>query len=482
MIDDNTIITYDMAALLSKETMYDLLEIAEPEERERLAALLEMKAKELGCEAQFKRVLKAYYKANEDNTKDYLKAVRAAKEEPFELEKDPNSGKVLNTIENFVRILNNDPKFAGLKFNILRQSPETVENGLTRDWTNADDAEYRRYVEERYKLHSEKKSDDALRIVFASRQYHPIRDLIDQLQNDWDGQIRLETFLCKWMKCEDTPYTREVSRLIFAGGINRLYDSGCKFDDMPVLIGTKQGEGKSTIIQALAMREEWFTEVNEFEGDRAVEVLNGAWICEVSELLALTKAKEENAVKAFLSRQKDRYRVPYDKRPEDRPRQCIMIGSTNVEAFLRDKTGNRRFFPVKVYQNGYYLYDHLEELKADIRQCWAEAKIRFDIGHLPSCFDRKLADVARQEQEKATESDWRVGTIQQYLMDKNKTCVIDLWIRALDNTYSKPTKKDSNEIALILQGLEGWERDKTKSRFGSYGVQQCWTKVSNSEG
>ena len=291
----------------------------------------------------------------------------------------------------------------------------------------------------------------------------------------WDGQSRIDGFLRRWIRCEDNLYTREVSRLIFAGGIHRLYDPGCKFDLMPVLIGTHQGEGKSTLVRMLAMRDEWFTEVTEFEGPRSVEGLEGAWICEVSELLALTKTKETEAVKAFLSRQKDRHRTPYDKRPEDRPRQCIMIGTTNKERFLTDATGNRRFLPVKVNQSGYDIFDRLDALREDIRLCWAEAKSLYDRGAIPPYLSRELADTARGEQQNATEEDYRIGMITEYLRGKTKTCIIDLWTRALDNMYAKPTRKDSNDIALILQNLDGWQRDRNGSTFPPYGYQQTWS-------
>ncbi len=157
------------------------------------------------------------------------------------------------------------------------------------------------------------------------------------------------------MKAEDNEYTREVSRLIFAGGIHRLYSPGCKFDDVPVLIGTSQGEGKSTIVRWLAIHDDHFTEVTEIDGQKGVEQLEGAWICEIAELLALTKAKEQEAVKSYIARLKDKYRKPWGKNTDELPRRCIFIGTTNNEQFLRDKTGNRRFYPVKVNSKGQFI-------------------------------------------------------------------------------------------------------------------------------
>jgi predicted P-loop ATPase len=311
--------------------------------------------------------------------------------------------------------------------------------------------------------------------VFANNQYHPIRDLVDGFE--WDGQERIPHFLHTWTKCEDTAYTREVSRLIFSGGIHRLFSPGCKFDDMPVLIGTKQGEGKSTLVRWLALSDDYFSEVNEFEGQRGIESLEGAWICEVSELLAMTKTKEQEAVKSFLTRLNDRYRMPFDKRVTDHPRQCLFIGTTNKEQFLTDKTGNRRFYPVKVNQSGYDLFEHEAEIKEYIRQCWAEAKAKLDVGEMKPYADRDLVAVIREMQAAAVEDDYRVGMIEDYLEERTEVCVLEIWQNALKmGEFSKPSKKDSTEIALILQGFDGWEKQPKVKRFANFGVQKWWRK------
>lgn len=472
-ITDSTIISIDKEALLKRETLLSLLDIQEPEERARLSALLELRAKEMGLQKEFKTVLKAYIQADEELAKEWKRA-NAKKRARIDLDFDGN-GRPLASINNFLQVLENDPKFDGIRFNLLTYSPEQMRNGKTERWLDSDDAETRRYIEKEYGFHSAQKCDDALRIVFANNQYHPIRDLVDSFE--WDGQERIPHFLHTWTKCEDTAYTREVSRLIFAGGIHRLYNAGCKFDDMPVLIGTKQGEGKSTLVRWLALSDEYFSEVNEFEGQRGIESLEGAWICEVSELLAMTKTKEQEAVKSFLTRLNDRYRMPFDKRVTDHPRQCLFIGTTNKEQFLTDKTGNRRFYPVKVNQSGYDLFEHEAEIKEYIRQCWAEAKAKLDSGEMKPYADRDLVAVIREMQAAAVEDDYRVGMIEDYLEERTEVCVLEIWQNALKmGEFSKPSKKDSTEIALILQGFDGWEKQPKVKRFANFGVQKWWRK------
>ena len=142
---------------------------------------------------------------------------------------------------------------------------------------------------------------------------------------------------------------------------------------------------------------------------------------------------------------------------------------------MTDKTGNRRWYPLKVNSVGYDLFDHKEEIKQDIIQCWAEAKALYDEGRLPPYANRNVLNDIKQKQLQAVEDDYRVGLIESYLENRDKTCVIDIWKYALDNQFSKPTRKESNDIVLILQSIPGWEKGKNE-RFRDYGTQLCWIK------
>lgn len=479
MINEESIIMLTPEAMFSREMFLELMDEPE-EERTRLSALLQLKAKELGIEKEFKAVMKSYNEADKKLAAEYKRSWMVQKSSiPLDFD---GKGNPLSSIENYVKVFENDPKFADIKMNLLTHSPEQIKEGKAYRWTDADDAETRRYIEKNYHFHNSHKCDDALRVILRRNQYHPVRELIESFE--WDGNSRIYDFLSKWTGCENSQYTREVSRLIFAGGIHRLYNPGCKFDDMPVLIGTRQGEGKSTFVRWLALKDEFFTEVTEFEGQRGIEAVEGAWICEVSELLALTKTKEQEAVKSYLTRLNDRYRMPFDKRVTDHPRQCIFIGTTNKEQFLTDKTGNRRFYPVKVNQTGYELFNKEAELKAYIRQCWAEAKQLFDKGELKPYADQSLTDVIRKKQSDAVEDDFRIGMIKAYLEDKDEVCVLQLWQEALQmGIYSKPEKKDSNEIGLIMQSLsDDWEKQSKPKRMKNYGLQKWWKRVRFDKG
>ena len=446
-----------------------------PDVREQLKALYFARLMELKADKTLKDQVKRVFKTLDDAerlaaqkyTKEY-----AEKNSKIPLEMDGH-GKPMGTIDNFLLILRNDKEFESLRFNQLSYSPEHIVDGKLERWQDKDDSRARFYIEQKYKIHNREKLDDALRILFAEREYHPIKQIIEAVE--WDGVSRIQELFIKWLKCEDTPYIREVTRLVFAGGIHRLYNAGCKFDDVAVLIGTKQGEGKSTFARWLAIRDEFFTEVTEIEGQKGIEAIEGAWVCEIAELLAVTKSKEVEAVKSYITKLVDRYRRPFDRRTTDHKRQCVFIGTTNKEQFLTDKTGNRRWYPVKVNSSGYDLHDHKEEIQADILQAWAEAKHLYDKGELYPYADRSLLSEIRERQEMAVEDDYRVGMVTEYVSKKDKVCILELWKYALDNEWSKPTRRESNELTLILQSIGGWERGKVE-RHSEFGNQMFWVK------
>lgn len=394
-------------------------------------------------------------------------AVKVAKK----LEKAKN-GKPEKTIPNFLIVFENDSNLKDIvRYNELSMSAENSRTG--KIWNEQDDSLLKAYIEATYKMRNNECYYDAFNIVCHKNSYNPIKQLLESKQ--WDGKERISTLFQKYLGCEDNAYTKEVARLVFAGGIARLYNNGCKFDFMPIFRGT-QGSGKSSFIRWLALNDSWFKEVNELDGQEGKEALDGAWICEISELLALTKSKEVEAVKSFITRQNDNYRKPYERRVTDNPRKCIFIGTTNRSQFLTDATGNRRFLPIETHSNGYDLFEKEKECREDILQCWLEAKHNFDNGNYSLVANKEILDVIKEKQADFVEDDWRIGVIQKYISDKDKTCVKDIWDNAFAYTQ-QITKKDSNDIVSIFDNMFTDEWEKSKSiRFENYGIQRGWRR------
>ena len=407
-----------------------------------------------------------------------------------------DKGKPFTTISNFLEIMRNDPQYENIRFNEISNQAEvygTDDNGELeiRPWQEANDAASREYIERVYGIHSVSKHDDALKVLFQERRYNPIKDIIEAVE--WDGVVgRCEEFLIKYLHADDTPYTREVSRLMFAGGIHRVYRPGTKFDVVPILIGLKQGEGKSTALRLLAIHDRFYTETRNLSGDqKAIESIQGVWIVEIGELAAF-KSSEMEFIKAFVTQTSDKLRLPYDRRTTDLPRRNIFIGTGNNALFLTDKSGNRRFFPVTVNSDGYEIGDHEDEIRRYVLQAWAEARERYKSGQMPPFPNRELLEEYRQAQEDATVDDWRVGVIKEYISrragnDKSLgpyICTREIWEKALYPEDSKPREMkivDGKAISEILDHLEGLKRSEPRlKRTRLYGPQKTWEKLEES--
>ena len=312
-------------------------------------------------------------------------------------------------------ILANDQKFAGFRWNELERRIENHGNlPWYRDhieWTDTDEACMLSELEKSYGFCSSYWLNNAL-TTFTNRpenRFHPIKDFIESVP--WDRQERLDTLLIDFLGASDNAYTRAVTRKTFTAAVARIYEPGIKFDHMLVLNG-KQGIGKSTLFSRMGGA--WFSDsltLTDMKDKAGAEKLRGKWLLEISELNGL-KTAEVETIKAFLSTQKDRYRPPYGKQAQDFLRSCIIVGTTNSEhGYLRDSTGNRRYWPVSVRKSERSPWE-LDE--ATVAQIWAEAKFRYDKGE-KLYLEGELAEYAARHQKEMMEPEDREGLIQEYL-------------------------------------------------------------------
>ena len=420
------------------------------------------------------------------------------------------NGKIEKTINNAVIVLENDPLLKGKIVTdefascgiVLGKLPWSHEDEKRR-WKDADDASFYNYMELFYGITGREKLDNALLIVSNQNRINDVKEYLKSLK--WDGTRRVDMLLPDYLGAEDSPYTRAVMRKSLCAAVARAVTGGVKYDYMPIFSGP-QGIGKSTLLAILGGA--WFSDsLTTFEGKEAAELIQGTWINEIGELSAFTK-QETQVIKQFLSKTHDIYRAAYGRRTEKYPRRCVFFGTSNDSDFLKDSTGNRRFWPVDV---GIHPAKKSvwEELPKEVDQVWAEAYMYWQLGErlfLPKEIERMAEEMQeghreasgkegmiRDFLEREIPSDWNNYDLQQRrqfwngnlklpdhteLVKRDKVCAMEVWAECFsgDPRYLKRT--DSMEINSALQAIKGWKRNKDKRRYGPYGPQRGFEKVN----
>lgn len=432
------------------------------------------------------------------------------------LELDKN-GEIKETLTNIVEILRHDTHLQSIAYNEHRSGIDVRNKEalpwipVKEGWSDSDLAAAKVYFDRVYNIWSPSKFKDALIAVSAERAFHPIKEYFDTLP-EWDGIERIDTLLIDYLGADDNAYTRAVIRKTLVAAVARIYVPGTKFDYIMVLNGP-QGIGKSTLFARLGGQ--WFSDsltISDMRDKTGAEKLQGYWLLELSELNGMKKVDVE-IVKSFISRTDDKYRAAYGTVVESHPRQCIIVGSTNsTGGFLRDITGNRRFWPVQV--SGISTCKPWE--LSDIEQIWAEVIFKYNEGE-ELILTGKEAELAYNEQQDAMENDDREGLVREFLekllpdnwrdldlherrvflsgdefgasehvgtVVRDKVCTLELWAECFGKDPASLKKMDAYELNAIMASIEGWKKyDGNKSgkvKFPIYGSQYAYSReVSN---
>lgn len=397
-----------------------------------------------------------------------------------EYDKDGNekSRKLIQSVKNFEIALDNDSRLKGkIKFDefsqqtyLMGNTPWETSRNNYRAWSSFDDSALFAILQSDYGLNSRNDYFDALKNVAMRNRFHPVRDLLNSLK--WDEREHIRGLLPDYLGAEDTEYTYQVWRLWMLGAVARIFQPGCKFDYTVIFQG-RQGLGKSTFLQLMALNDGWFNDsLDSLDSDKAAQSLMGSWIIELAELKSLARtAGGVDSVKRFLTATQDKYRVPYERRADIFLRQSVFAGTTNKSDFLQDETGNRRFLIIQtgVHEPKKNLFD--PEAMNDIKAAWAEAVHIYKTEKPKLLLPESCRKQAEELQAESMSDDGKIGIIQEYLSDKHRTCAIEIWQKALGE-QGRPAKWQASEISNIILGLPEWERIPSPAKFGEYGSQR----------
>lgn len=377
------------------------------------------------------------------------------------------SGALIAHMQNVELILGNDERWAGVigysvfssKIIKLRAAPY---GGGAGDWADIDDMRVMKWLAQQYNLRVKASHViEAVSVVAHDHAFHPVREYLGKLV--WDRVPRLESWLTDVLGVEASEYSAKVGKRWLISAVARVMRPGCKADSVLILEGG-QGEGKSTSMGILGG--EWFMDTPFALGDKdSFQAIRGKWIVELGELDSFNKAESTKA-KQFFSASIDTYRESYGRRTNDVPRQCVFVGTTNQEEYLKDATGNRRYWPV--FCNKVDL-DALREIRD---QLWAEAVFCYEAGDIWWVIKDESWMFAEAQDERFVTDEWE-GPILHWLEESQigeTTTGNDILSQALKLDFGHWGKPEQMRVGAIMHRL-GW-RKKRLTALPKCGVRQ----------
>lgn len=369
-----------------------------------------------------------------------------------------DSGEPKADIYNAKLVLDNDDGWQGVlgycdfSYRIVKRKRPPFEHSEPGEWTDTDTSRLRIWISEKYGFTP--KDADALGAVVVAAEanrFHPVRDYLTGLK--WDRKLRVGSWLSAYLGAPINKYTSLVGAMWLVGAVARVVRPPVKVDTVLILEGL-QGLGKSTALSILGG--EWFTDTPLALGDKdGYQQMQGVWIIELAELDSLNKAESTRA-KQFFGSSVDKYRPSYGRMVQTFPRQCVFSGSTNQEAYMKDATGNRRYWPVACQ------YVDAEALRRDRDQLWAEAYHMFCEGHKWWPEEQHKHLFSEQQDDRFDEDVWQ-ELVERYLhsVTRDRVMISEIMSEALDLQPAQMKPPEQKRVGQIMARLR-WRRVRAR--------------------
>lgn len=332
------------------------------------------------------------------------------------------------------------------------------ETWVARAWNDHDDTLAAEWCQHNGLMVSPQITLPAAQAVADENSFHPVRDYLNGLMSKWDGLEHIAEVLPAAFGAEPTPYVKAVFRATMIAAVARIMNPGCKADTVLILEGA-QGARKSTACNVLFSP--WFTDdIADLGSKDSAMQARGAWCIELAELSSMNRGEVER-VKAFITRRVDRFRPSYGRHVIEAPRQCIFIGTTNSESYLRDETGARRYWPVKCGSIDVAMLQNWRD------RLWAEAVAMYHAGESWWLTDSETIEAAKVEQDERYVSDpWHV-IVQNAIALKERVTIEELLTDSLMVEKPRQTTADLMRVGRILKQL-GWKKKRLSSGHRGY--------------
>lgn len=281
-----------------------------------------------------------------------------------------------STIENFIVMMQRLK--INIRYNVIKKESEIIIPYESYSSDNAQNASLARILSRCAQFNfPTAQVNEFIGYIAENNKYNPV---IDWIESDaWDGVDRLSDLIKtikpkEFIKLDNGDYLHEsfIKRWMVQAIASAYSQDGLAGGGVLVLQGD-QNLGKTTWLRRLVGdQRDLFKDGVVLRLDKKDDVKQAVsyWIVELGELDGTFNKSEASALKAFLTNDKDELRQAYARKANNFARRTVFCASVNPEQFLKDPTGNRRYWTVACESIDNEAVINMQQVWAQVHQLW----------------------------------------------------------------------------------------------------------------